>query len=44
MKAAPLGRMGRPEEVANAILYLASDELSFTTGIELMVDGGLTAQ
>ncbi len=44
MRAAPLGRMGRPEEVANAILYLASDELSFTTGIELMVDGGLTAQ
>ena len=44
MRAAPLGRMGRAEEVANAILYLASDESSFTTGIELMVDGGLTAQ
>jgi NAD(P)-dependent dehydrogenase (short-subunit alcohol dehydrogenase family) len=43
-RAAPMGRMGRPEEVANAILYLASDESSFTTGIELMVDGGLTAQ
>ena len=44
MRAAPLGRMGRAEEVANAILYLASDEASFTTGVELMVDGGLTAQ
>jgi NAD(P)-dependent dehydrogenase (short-subunit alcohol dehydrogenase family) len=44
MRAAPMGRMGRPEEVANAVLYLASDESSFTTGIELMVDGGLTAQ
>jgi 3(or 17)beta-hydroxysteroid dehydrogenase len=44
MRAAPMGRLGRPEEVANAILYLASDESSFTTGTELMVDGGLTAQ
>ncbi|MGO9422630.1 glucose 1-dehydrogenase [Roseiarcus sp.] len=44
MRAAPMGRMGRAEEVANAILYLASDESSFTTGAELMVDGGLTAQ
>ena len=44
MRAAPLGRLGRAEEVANAILYLASDESSFTTGAELTVDGGLTAQ
>jgi len=39
-----MGRMGKPEEVAAAILFLASDESSFTTGVELMVDGGLTAQ
>ena len=44
MRAAPMSRLGRPDEVANAILYLASDESSFTTGTELMVDGGLTAQ
>ena len=42
--AAPMGRMGEAEEVAAAILYLASDESSFTTGAELVVDGGLTAQ
>lgn len=40
----PVGRMGTVDEVANAILYLASDESSFTTGSELLVDGGLTAQ
>lgn len=40
----PVGRMGTVDEVANAILYLASDEASFTTGSEVMVDGGLTAQ
>ena len=43
-RAAPMGRIGRPEEIAAAILYLASDESSFTTGAELAVDGGLTAQ
>src|SRR5208337_3443615 len=43
-RAAPLGRLGRPEEVANTILFLASDESSFITGAEIMVDGGLTAQ
>ena len=43
-RAAPMGRMGRAEEVANTILFLASDESSFTTGAEIVVDGGLTAQ
>ncbi|WP_111768697.1 SDR family NAD(P)-dependent oxidoreductase [Nakamurella deserti] len=38
----PLGRIGRPEEVANAVLFLASDEASFITGAQLMVDGGFT--
>jgi len=39
----PMGRIGRPEEVAAAILFLASDEASFITGIALSVDGGLWA-
>ena len=43
-RAAPMGRMGRAEEVASTILFLASDESSFTTGAEIVVDGGLTAQ
>jgi len=36
----PMGRMGQPEEVAKAALFLASDDSSFVTGIELFVDGG----
>lgn len=39
----PIGRLGRPEEVANAALFLMSDEASFVTGTTLMVDGGFTA-
>jgi 3-oxoacyl-[acyl-carrier protein] reductase len=38
----PLGRMGKPEEVANAYLFLASDEASFINGATLSVDGGVT--
>ncbi|GJE44389.1 hypothetical protein AEGHOMDF_3577 [Methylobacterium soli] len=40
-KLIPLGRLGRPEEVAAAALFLASDESSFVTGTELCVDDGM---
>lgn len=40
----PIGRLGRPEEIAYAALFLASDESSFVTGAPMMVDGGYTAQ
>jgi NAD(P)-dependent dehydrogenase (short-subunit alcohol dehydrogenase family) len=39
----PMGRVGNPDEIASAALFLASDDSSFVTGIELFVDGG-TAQ
>lgn len=39
----PLGRVGVPQEIANGVLYLASDESSFMTGAELKLDGGISA-
>jgi NAD(P)-dependent dehydrogenase (short-subunit alcohol dehydrogenase family) len=39
----PLGRIGKPEEIATIVVYLASDESSFTTGGVFFVDGGMAA-
>ena len=40
----PLGKIGAPLDIAYGVLYLASDESSFVTGSELVIDGGYTAQ
>ena len=40
----PIGHLGEPDDVAYAVLYLASDESKFATGSELVIDGGFTAQ
>lgn len=40
----PLGRLGTPEDIARGVLYLASDESSFVTGTDLIIDGGYTAK
>jgi NAD(P)-dependent dehydrogenase (short-subunit alcohol dehydrogenase family) len=43
MAGPPLGRLGKPVDVANAALFLASDECTYVNGANLMVDGGWTA-
>lgn len=43
MARVPMGRLGQPREIANAVLFAASDEASFMTGADLVVDGGHTA-
>jgi NAD(P)-dependent dehydrogenase (short-subunit alcohol dehydrogenase family) len=40
----PLSRIGRPEDIAHAALWLASDDSSYVTGVALPVDGGYTAK
>ena len=40
----PLGRVGEPQDIANSVLYLASDEANYVTGAEFVIDAGMTAQ
>ncbi|MCL6446291.1 MAG: SDR family oxidoreductase [Alicyclobacillus sp.] len=44
LSGTPMGRLGKPEEVAKGVLFLASDDASFITGTELVIDGGYTAR
>ncbi len=42
--AHPIGRMGEPDDIAWAVVWLASDEAKFVTGAEIVIDGGYTAR
>jgi NAD(P)-dependent dehydrogenase (short-subunit alcohol dehydrogenase family) len=44
VKMTPLARLGHPEDVSNAVLFLASDEAAYITGAELVIDGGYSAR